>query len=154
MVYRHSIAQQWYAWTSAGTPCRISHDWYPCHGLPIWQLAGWAIVEHPITKTGTVEKKKRWGGLYPPHQRASEIIFAVKANTNREQNLPSLLEQLCRNIVPTRAEPNLFGLCRVQPIFNEVKCSFAYPKEEKTCHITNPSTLNHLTLYHFYIYRQ
>ena len=30
---------------------------------------------------------------------------------------------LCRNIVPARSEPNLFGLCRVQPIFNEVKCS-------------------------------
>ena len=39
----------------------------------------------------------RWGGLYPPHKRASEIIFAVKANANREQNLPSLLEQLCRD---------------------------------------------------------
>ena len=27
-------------------------------------------------------------------------------------------------------------------------------KEEKTCHITNPSTLHHLSLYHLYIYRQ
>ena len=29
-------------------------------------------------------KKKRWGGLYPPHQLASEIIFAVK----RRKDLP------------------------------------------------------------------
>ena len=35
-----------------------------------------------MTKTGTVEK--RWGGLYPPHQLASEIIFAVK----RRKDLP------------------------------------------------------------------
>ena len=35
---------------------------------------------------------------------------------------------LCRNIVPTRAEPSILGLCRVQPIFNDVKCSLSCAK--------------------------
>ena len=63
---------------------RIPRGWPSCIRLSLRQLAGWAIVEHPITKTGIVEKKKRWGGLYPPHLRASEIIFAVK----RRKDLP------------------------------------------------------------------
>ena len=35
---------------------------------------------------------------------------------------------LCRNIVPTRAEPSILGLCRVQSIFNDVKCSLSCVK--------------------------
>ena len=81
---QYHISGKWHAGQDAGTLRRISRSWPRRTGLPIRQLAGWAIVEHPITKTGTIEKKKRWGGLYPPHQRASEIIFAVK----RRKDLP------------------------------------------------------------------
>ena len=74
----------------------------------------------------------RWCRLRQTHILIIRLrLFAVKANANREQNLPNLLGQLCRNIVPTSAEPNLIGICRVQPIFNEVKCSFAYSKKKR-----------------------
>ena len=38
----------------------------------------------PDNEDRDCRKKKRWGGLYPPHQLASEIIFAVK----RRKDLP------------------------------------------------------------------
>lgn len=38
----------------------------------------------------------RLGGLNPHTMRLR--LFAVKANANREQNLPSLLGQLCRDV--------------------------------------------------------
>ena len=54
---------------------RLSAYMYPLLRVP---------KEQHIYKPGIVEKKKRWGGLYPPHLRASEIIFAVK----RRKDLP------------------------------------------------------------------
>ena len=69
-------------------------------------------------------KKKRWGGLYPPHQRISKTIFAVKANANREQNLPSSLEQLCRDAAlliqkkkrPANSTPSAVALLDFKPL--------------------------------------
>ena len=97
-----------------------------------------------MTKTGTVEKKKRWGGLYLPHQCTSEIIFAVKANANREQSQTCLgyaecsrystkLIQLClskrRNDLP-RHQPIPFASLDFIPLLyitaNKVKLS-VYP---------------------------
>ena len=59
---------------------------------PLWSTRWW--------RKGLSKKNKRWGGLYPPHQRISK------------QSLPW--------------------------------------KEEKTCHLTTPSPLHHLTLYLLY----
>ena len=52
----------------------------PRIGLPIRQLAERAIVEHPMTKTGTVEKRK--DGVVCTHLISShrKYFFAVKAN--------------------------------------------------------------------------
>ena len=39
-----------------------------------------------------------------------KALNQLQSSCKREQNLPSLLEQFCRNIVPTSAEPNfIFG---------------------------------------------
>ena len=123
---QYHISRKWHAVQDAGTLHRISRSWPRRTGLPIKRLAGWAIVEHPITKTGTAP----FISLLFPHFVIQTAHLHVKANANREQSIK--LGQLCRNIVPTRAEPNLFELCRVQPIFNEVKCSFADAKQVKT----------------------
>ena len=52
------ISGKWHAGQDADTLRRISRSWPRRTGLPIRQLAERAIVEHPITKTGTVEKRK------------------------------------------------------------------------------------------------
>ena len=44
---------------------RIPRGWPSCIRLSLRQLAGWAIVEHPITKTGIVEKKEKMGWFVP-----------------------------------------------------------------------------------------
>ena len=38
---------------------------------------------------------------------------------------------ICRNLVPTRAESSLFGLCRVTPRFNKVSRSHFYAKRSE-----------------------
>ena len=38
---------------------------------------------------------------------------------------------ICRNLVPTRAESNLFGLYRVTPRFNKVSRSHFYAKRSE-----------------------
>ena len=48
------------------------------------QLAERTIVEHPITKTGTVEKKEKMGWFVPTSSAHIENNFAVK----RRKDLP------------------------------------------------------------------
>ena len=38
---------------------------------------------------------------------------------------------ICRNLVPTRVESSLFGLCRVTPRFNKVSRSHFYAKRSE-----------------------
>ena len=38
---------------------------------------------------------------------------------------------ICRNLVPTRAESSLFGLCRVTPRFNKISRSHFYAKRSE-----------------------
>ena len=47
----------------------------PCHGLPIRQLAGWAIVEHTITKIGTVSicEWRRYGKADTPFFKSLRV---------------------------------------------------------------------------------
>ena len=64
-----------------------------------------------------------------PHNTIKTICRESKCKSRAE------LAKLAWAIMPkyraNECEPNLFGICRVQPIFNEVKCSFAYSKKKR-----------------------
>ena len=47
-----------------------------------------------MTKTGTAEKKKRWGGLYPPHQRTSKNNFCSEKKKRPANSTPSAVALL------------------------------------------------------------
>lgn len=75
---QYHISGKWHVGQDAGTLLRISRSWPRRTGLPFRQLAERAIVEHPIKKTGTVEKRK--DGVVCTH-----LISAYRNNFCRQK---------------------------------------------------------------------